>query len=100
MIIVSLILAASAPAPAKAEAAPAPAAVQGDWFASLYTGEGIELRADERVFALFSMLNAVGYDSGPITRKEPVPKVMYHPKLSGPQATSTPPYRPKARAMR
>ena len=76
MILVSLLLAATAPAPA---AAPAPAPVQGDWFASLYTGEGIELRADERVFALFSMLNAVGYDSGPITRKEPVPKVLYHP---------------------
>src|SRR5439155_13112830 len=54
-------------------------APQGDWFASLYTGEGIELRADERVFALFAMLNAVGYDMGPVTRKEPVPKVLYHP---------------------
>lgn len=75
MILVSLILAATAPAAAPAPAAP----VQGDWFASLYTGEGIELRADERVFALFSVLNAVGYDSGPVTRKEPVPKVMYHP---------------------
>src|SRR5687767_3412176 len=75
MILVSLLLAATAPAPA----APAPAPVQGDWFASLYTGEGIELRADERVFALFAMLNAVGYDQGPITRKEPVPKALYHP---------------------
>jgi len=74
MILVSLLLAATAPAPA-----PAPAAAQGDWFASLYTGEGIELRADERVFALFAVLNAVGYDQGPVTRKEPVPKVLYHP---------------------
>ena len=74
MILVSLILAAGAPAPA-----PAAAPAQGDWFASLYTGEGIELRADERVFALFAMLNAVGYDQGPVTRKEPVPKVNYHP---------------------
>src|SRR5262249_29785005 len=24
-------------------------------------------------------LNAVGYDAGPIARKEPVPKVLYHP---------------------
>src|SRR3954453_8454911 len=71
-MICTLMLLAAAPAPV---AAPA----QGDWFASLYTGEGIELRADERVFALFSVLNAVGYDSGPITRKEPVPKVLYHP---------------------
>ena len=80
MILVSLMLAA---APAKAAAhppaPPPPAQVQGDWFASLYTGEGIELRADERVFALFAMLNAVGYDQGPVTRKEPVPKVLYHP---------------------
>ncbi len=76
MILVSLILAATAPAAAPA---PAPAPAQGDWFASLYTGEGIELRADERVFALFAMLNAVGYDTGPVTRKEPVPKVLYHP---------------------
>src|SRR5262245_46566650 len=76
MILVSMILAATAPAAAPA---PAPAPAQGDWFASLYTGEGIELRADERVFALFSVLNAVGYDAGPVTRKEPVPKVLYHP---------------------
>jgi hypothetical protein len=68
-------LAANAPAAAK----PEPAAAAGDWFASLYTGEGIELRADERVFALFAVLNAVGYDAGPVTRKEPVPKVLYHP---------------------
>src|SRR5438132_7123183 len=66
--ILQMALAASAPAPAS-----------GDWFASLYTGEGIELRADERVFALFSVLNAVGYDAGPVTRKDPVPKVLYHP---------------------
>lgn len=74
MILVSILLLA-APAPAAAPAAQQ----QGDWFASLYTGEGIELRADERVFALFAMLNAVGYDTGPVTRKEPVPKVLYHP---------------------
>ncbi len=55
------------------------AAPQGDWFASLYTGEGIELRNDERIFALFAVLNAAGFDQGPVTRKEPVPKVTYHP---------------------
>jgi hypothetical protein len=60
-------------------ASPALAAGEGDWFASLYTGEGIELRADERVFALFAVLNAVGFDQGPVSRKEPVPKVRYHP---------------------
>ena len=52
---------------------------QGDWFASLYTGEGTELRNDERVFTLFSVFNALGFDQGPVTRKEPVPKVIYHP---------------------
>ena len=52
---------------------------QGDWFASLYTGEGIELRNDERVFTLFSVLNATGFDQGPVTRREPVPKIIYHP---------------------
>jgi hypothetical protein len=55
------------------------AASQGDWFASLYTGEGVELRNDERVFAFFAVLNAAGFDQGPVTRKEPVPKVTYHP---------------------
>jgi hypothetical protein len=60
-------------------ALPARAGSQGDWFASLYTGEGVELRNDERIFALFAVLNAVGFDQGPVTRKEPVPKVGYHP---------------------
>lgn len=52
---------------------------EGDWFASLYTGEGTELRADERVFALYAVFNATGYDVGPVTRKDPVPKITYHP---------------------
>ncbi len=55
------------------------ASSKGDWFASLYTGEGVELRNDERVFALFAVLNATGFDQGPVTRKEPIPKVSYHP---------------------
>jgi hypothetical protein len=58
---------------------PAHTGSQGDWFASLYTGEGVELRNDERIFALFAVLNAVGFDQGPVTRKDPVPKVVYHP---------------------
>lgn len=58
---------------------PAAAASKGDWFASLYTGEGVELRNDERVFTLFAVFNASGFDAGPVTRKDPVPRVMYHP---------------------
>ncbi len=58
---------------------PALAASQGDWFASLYTGEGVELRNDERIFALFAIFNAMGFDQGPVTRKDPIPKVVYHP---------------------
>lgn len=60
-------------------ASPCFAASQGDWFASLYTGEGTELRADERVFTLFAIFNATGFDVGPVTRKDPVPRFVYHP---------------------
>jgi hypothetical protein len=60
-------------------ASPAFAGSKGDWFASLYTGEGVELRNDERVFALFAIFNAMGFDQGPVTRKEPVPRIVYHP---------------------
>lgn len=60
-------------------AAPAFAGSKGDWFASLYTGEGVELRNDERVFTLFAIFNAMGFDQGPVTRKDPIPRVVYHP---------------------
>ena len=60
-------------------ATPAFAGSKGDWFASLYTGEGVELRNDERVFTLFAIFNAMGFDQGPVTRKDPIPKVIYHP---------------------
>lgn len=60
-------------------ASPSFAASKGDWFASLYTGEGVELRNDERVFTLFAIFNAMGFDQGPVTRKEPIPRVVYHP---------------------
>lgn len=78
MLALTLALTLTGAAPAAA-AAVSPAGTQGDWFASLYTGEGVELRADERVFALFAVLNAVGYDVGPVSRQEPVAKVLYHP---------------------
>lgn len=60
-------------------ALPATAATERDWFSSLYTGEGVELRADERVFALYAVFNAVGFDSGPVVRELPFPKVKYSP---------------------
>jgi hypothetical protein len=56
-----------------------PALADSDWFASLYTGEGVELRADERVFTLFSVLNATGFDDAPVTRQHPVPRRVFHP---------------------
>lgn len=52
---------------------------KGDWFASLYTGEGVELRNDERVFALFSIFNAAGFDQERTTLKQPLPRASYHP---------------------
>jgi hypothetical protein len=52
---------------------------EGDWFASLYTGDGVELRADERVFALYTVLNALGYDKAPVSRQNPIPKYAFHP---------------------
>jgi hypothetical protein len=52
---------------------PVPARAEKDWFASLYTNEGIELRADERLFVLYAALNAMGYDEAPVVRRLPVP---------------------------
>ncbi len=57
----------------------APAHAESDWFASLFTGEGTELRADERVFTLFSLLNTMGYDAAPVSRGQPIPHYLYHP---------------------
>lgn len=56
-----------------------PARAQTDWFASLYTNEGVELRADERVFALYALLNGMGYDEAPLLRAAPVPSRAMHP---------------------
>lgn len=52
---------------------------EADWFASLYTGDGVELRADERVFTLYALLNAMGFDEAPVARRDPVPKYEFHP---------------------
>ena len=58
--------------------AASPARAETDWFASLYTNEGVELRADERVFALYAVLNAMGYDDAPVVRSLPVPAREMH----------------------
>lgn len=55
------------------------ARAESDWFASLYTGDGIELRADERVFTLYALFNAMGYDDAPLVRKDPLPKYQFGP---------------------
>jgi hypothetical protein len=57
----------------------ASARAEADWFASLYTGEGTELRADERVFALYALLNSMGYDQAPVVRQHPVIRHQFHP---------------------
>lgn len=57
----------------------APAAAQQDFLASIFTEEGTELRNDERVFALYAMLNAAGYDAAPVARADPVARRKYHP---------------------
>ncbi len=59
--------------------APTAAGAEPDWFLSLYSGDGLELRTDERVFTLFAMLNAAGFDQGAVTRLQPFPKVTYAP---------------------
>jgi hypothetical protein len=59
-------------------ASPARAA-EPDWFSSLYSGDGIELRGDERVFRLYALLNASGYDAAPVARRLPFPKLQLHP---------------------
>jgi hypothetical protein len=52
---------------------------ESDWFASVYTPAGVELRADSRVFTLFALLNRAGYDAGPVRRQYPVPAYRYPP---------------------
>ncbi|ADO72106.1 uncharacterized protein STAUR_4326 [Stigmatella aurantiaca DW4/3-1] len=56
-----------------------PAHAQQDWFASVYTPGGIEVRADARVFALFALFNRTGYDTGTLRREHPVPAWQYPP---------------------
>ncbi|MCP3142242.1 hypothetical protein [Pyxidicoccus xibeiensis] len=75
-----LLLGASEPVFAQGSSRPAaPAAPVEDWFASMYTPGGLEVRADLRVFTLFALLNRAGYDAGIKHREHPVPFFLYHP---------------------
>ena len=55
--------------------APASAGAAGDWASSLFSEGGVEVRADERVFTLFALFNAM--NDAPILRKDPIAKRDY-----------------------
>lgn len=61
---------------------------QRDWFASVYTPGGVEVTVDERVFALYAVLNAMGYDDAPVVRRHPIPKRRLHPLRLGVRQTA------------
>ncbi len=64
--------------PRKKKAAPAAAeAVDASLASSVFSPEGVEVREDQSIFALFALLNASGYDDAPITRALPVPHRSY-----------------------
>ena len=74
------LLGASGPAHAQARTAPpAPVSPAEDWFSSVYTADGLEVRADVRVFTLFALFNRLGYDAGVKYREHPVPGFRYGP---------------------
>jgi hypothetical protein len=50
-----------------------------DWFLSTSSPGGVEVRADARLFALFAVLNAVGYDEGPVSQRHPFARGRFHP---------------------
>jgi hypothetical protein len=56
---------------------PGLARAETDWFASIYTPAGVELRADPRVFTLYALLNRAGYDVEVPRREHPVPVYEY-----------------------
>lgn len=65
------------PTPPPAAAEPPPADVAPTVESSVFSPEGVEVKADARLFALFALLNADGYDDGPIRRALPAPKHAY-----------------------
>ncbi len=60
-------------------ARPALAAPDHDFYLSLLGESGIELFSDERLYALFAAFNALGYDNGPVVRKDPIPRASFSP---------------------
>lgn len=50
------------------------AEIEADWYGSLMSDRGVEIEADQRIFTLFAALNALGYDAGPLARKDPIPR--------------------------
>jgi hypothetical protein len=72
LLVIFILLGASRPALAQGPGAE-------DWFSSVYSAGGVEVRADGRVFTLFALLNRVGYDAGSRYREHPVPAFRYGP---------------------
>lgn len=58
---------------------PVLAHAETDWFATVSTPGGVEIRADARVFTLYALLNRAGYDAQAPRREHPVPVVEYPP---------------------
>ncbi|NPC86335.1 hypothetical protein HPC49_50140, partial [Pyxidicoccus fallax] len=80
LLAIFSLLGASGPVYAQTRApAPVASAPAEDWFSSVYTAAGLEVRADVRVFTLFALLNRLGYDAGPRYREHPVPAYRYGP---------------------
>ena len=60
-------------------ARPALGATDHDFYLSLLGDSGLELFSDERLYALFAAFNALGYDNGPVVRKDPIPRASFSP---------------------
>jgi hypothetical protein len=60
-------------------ARPALAAPDHDFYLSLLGDSGLEMFSDERLYALFAAFNALGYDNGPVVRKDPIPRASFAP---------------------
>lgn len=65
-VVVALALTTSAPAFAQ-------------WSQALYTEDGVEIGVDGRVFALFAMLNGLGFDDDTVRGPAPVKKPLHAP---------------------